>query len=507
MPPRVGVTLESLKGSRGDSDAKQVKVPPRPSRRALTGAIVAFTSVTLAFVTVLGGAHASVARAGTRSGCQGVQIRPGAAIQAMIDGRPAGTTFCFGAGVYRLGQPIFPKSGDRLIGARGADLNGSKRLRSFDRRGSYWVATQQFQEARITDIPCEQSGYTGCRYPEGVFIDDRPLWQVTDLGALRHGAFFFDYAANEIYIADDPAGHVVETSVAPAAIAGYSGTQDGVLVRGFLIEKFANLPTVLMAAIKPGNGWTIERNEIRLSSRMGVFVNDRTVVAHNFIHDNGQAGIRGEGDGVRIVGNRLTHNNIDRFDSGWSGGVRVVHTRDLFVGGNTIVANDGPGIKTDTDNAHVVISGNQVLRNTGPGISHEKSGSALIVDNVLRNNARSGDGAAANIVIVGSHDVEIRGNRVYSPARVDGILLIDSGPGIGQIDVHDNLIRMADGARTGLLGSSDLSTYSLLNISFHSNTYLLERRAADNWRWAGESLGIAGWKALGNDLDGVFRSW
>jgi parallel beta-helix repeat protein len=56
--------------------------------------------------------------------CSGVRVVPTDDIQAMLDARPAGTTFCFQAGEYVLKSFVIPKSRDRLIGLPGAILTG-----------------------------------------------------------------------------------------------------------------------------------------------------------------------------------------------------------------------------------------------------------------------------------------------------------------------------------------------------------------------------------------------
>jgi parallel beta-helix repeat protein len=58
------------------------------------------------------------------SGCSGVTVTPTDDVQAMLDARPNGTTFCFQAGEYVLKSFVVPKSHDRLIGLPGAVLTG-----------------------------------------------------------------------------------------------------------------------------------------------------------------------------------------------------------------------------------------------------------------------------------------------------------------------------------------------------------------------------------------------
>ena len=58
------------------------------------------------------------------STCTGVEIRPGASIQAAMDANPSGTVFCIRAGTYRLTSSIVPKSDVQLLGEAGTVLTG-----------------------------------------------------------------------------------------------------------------------------------------------------------------------------------------------------------------------------------------------------------------------------------------------------------------------------------------------------------------------------------------------
>ena len=54
----------------------------------------------------------------------GVRVLPGADLQAMINSRPGGTTFCLKRGVHPLATGVLVKSYDRIIGEPGAVLDG-----------------------------------------------------------------------------------------------------------------------------------------------------------------------------------------------------------------------------------------------------------------------------------------------------------------------------------------------------------------------------------------------
>jgi hypothetical protein len=446
-----------------------------------------------------------------------VRVGPRDDIQSLIDRRPDGTTFCFRAGMYRLSEPIHPDRGDRLIAIGRAVLNGAKVVRSFDRVGDRWVARNQTQQSPLGGETCMPSGYRGCQYAEGVFIDDRALRQVTSLEQLRPGTFYFDYEDDAIYLADDPTGHTVEASVTPAAIVGYVDVHDDVTVQGFRIEKFTNAHHVMTAAIKPGARWRIIGNEIRLNHRMAVALVSGTVIRRNRIHHNGAAGMKGSGAGILIEDNVIAHNNIGAFSLAYSGGARFTHASDLVVRGNRVLRNATFGLKTDTDNVDVLFEENTIVGNAGCGIVHEVSYDAVIRGNVVKNNCRDAvDGSlgqGANIMVLSSPRVLIEGNVVVSGIAVNGIGLLDASRGSGPHGVYEirdvrvigNVVKMVRGAETGLVGG-DAGVYTSRGNRFAGNTYYLRGTKSSYWRWD-DLLGRTEWQATGNDVNGTFRRW
>jgi hypothetical protein len=447
-----------------------------------------------------------------------VHVHPGIDVQNVIDHQSQGAVICFDKGVYRIRTPLEPKARMHLVGGRGVVLSGAKRLTSFVRKSGFWVATGQRQRQPVGDERCMSSRYTGCRYAEGVYINLRPLRQVTNRSALAPGRFFFDYSHDQIWLANDPRGKHVETSVAPAAIAGYGAQQPGVVVRGFVVQMFASPPQGLTGAIKPGDGWLIRGNEIRLNHRLGIYANAGVQIVHNFIHDNGLAGIRGEGDGIHVVGNRIVHNNIERFSEWYSAGARFTSTDGLVLRGNFVARNLGPGLKTDTNNIRVLIAGNRLIRNTGPGIAHEKGYRARILGNYLRDNALSTRGKSiaygAQIMVNSSSDTEIAHNRVICTIRVNAIALRHDNRGSGAYGVfaikndvvHDNVIRMRRGSEMGL-SSVDPDAFASWGNQFRSNTYYLRHKSDRFYMWRSGLLRVAGWHSAGNDVNGKFINW
>ena len=110
------------------------------------------------------------------------------------------------------------------------------------------------------------TAYPRCGYPEDLFIDNVPLQHVDSLSAVGPGKWYFDYAADKIYFADDPQGRTVETSVTATAFAGYARD---VTIRGLIIEKYAT-PSPRGAIDGGYSGWLVENNEVRWNHHAGV---------------------------------------------------------------------------------------------------------------------------------------------------------------------------------------------------------------------------------------------
>ncbi|MBV8116999.1 MAG: right-handed parallel beta-helix repeat-containing protein, partial [Candidatus Eremiobacteraeota bacterium] len=277
-----------------------------------------------------------------------------AGVQRLLASHPPRTTFCFSPGLYRFGAPIVPKNDQRLI-ADGPNtiLDGSKVVTGFVRSGSDFVAKGFLHGARLSSRNCIAPN-SGCDTPQDVFLDGKPLRRVTAIGALHKGTFYEDFAANRLWLRDDPRGRLVEQAYAPALVAASSG---GVTVDGFVVEEAATAAQLgaIEALNYAGKGWDIERNSVIHNHAAGIFVGPRddgqggSLVAHNVITGNGQEGIAGYGSGHRVADNEIDYNNRVGYSCYWEcGGAK-------FAG--------GPGLETQ----HLTVSGNNIHDNAGDG--------------------------------------------------------------------------------------------------------------------------------------------
>ncbi|HEY5986876.1 MAG TPA: hypothetical protein VIV12_10940, partial [Streptosporangiaceae bacterium] len=207
----------------------------------------------------------------------------------MLDANPEGTLFCFAPGIYRpVNQAGYnPKASQRLIGAGlGVILSGAKILAGpWTVSGSQWWASAFLPGAANGGGACKVG--TLCTERQDVFRDGVRLVRVATAGAATAGKFFTDYAANRVYVGDDPNGHLIEQAWANRIVAS---ANSGIVVKNFTIQMAAN--DVQSGAVEPlgtAGGWTIAYNDVHDNHGGGVGMGDPaagngSTFAHNRIH-------------------------------------------------------------------------------------------------------------------------------------------------------------------------------------------------------------------------------
>ncbi len=434
-----------------------------------------------------------------------VQVVPGSSVQAVVDANPPGTTICLGTGAHRL-QQISPKDGNTFVAEPLASLNGSRLLIGWVKDGGFWKVAGQAQQGRVVGV-C-QVGRSGCSYPEDLLVNNSVREHVTSKEQLGPGRWWFDYANDTIWLGEDPAGRVVETSVVPHA---FIGGAHNVTIRGLIVEKYATPGQA--AAIdgdhSPSGAWRVEGNEVRFNHGLGVKAHSGMRIVANRIHYNGQLGLGGRGDNVVVERNNISYNNTLGHSSYWeAGGMKLVRTRGAVVRANHAMGNAGPGLWTDIDNVHTLYEGNYVNGNREAGIFHEISYAAVIRNNVVVDNGPVTQWIFGGIAVAASPDVEIYSNLVSG--NPNGITGMQERRGTGlygpweirNLDVHHNTIVMDRGV-TGLSEHmGDASYFTGRNNRFTANTYKLSGSAG--YAWLGRKVDAATWRSYGNDVNGAW---
>jgi parallel beta-helix repeat protein len=429
-------------------------------------------------------------------------LSPRRDLQAAINAKPDGTTFCLKEGIYRLRAPLLPKSHDVFVGEYGAVLRGSKVVRKWRKEGRFWVATGQRQENEpVLGVPCQAE--VECNRPEGVFINDRPLLQVASLEAVGRGRFFFDYANDKIYMANDPRRRRVETSVGAGAFQSTNHYAEGVVIRNLVIEKFANPSRTGAIYDTVSPGWVVANSEVILNHGVGIAHASGATIRKNDIHHNGQLGLSShQSVGVLVEGNQIAWNAIGGF-AGWeAGGAKYTVSTDLTVRGNFVHHNQHHGLWTNFDNVGTIYENNSVVANTGSGILHEEAFDCVIRGNYVAKNGMHG------IFVSSSSNVDAHGNTLEANGFAGVQLFIDGATGYDLANnvVHDNRFVVLEDTYNGLSTTrvSDPSPYfSSKNNRFQANAYDVPNPSGRYWLWEGGLRGWSEWRAAGNDTTGA----
>jgi len=448
-----------------------------------------------------------------------VRVEPNRRIQDLVEQFPEGTTIEIASGVHRL-ESVVPKDGDVFVGEPGAILSGAALLTTFERQGKYWVARRSVPSVEAHG-KCDPQ-HPACTFPEDLFLDDVPLRRVLHLADVTAHSWYLDYAAACLYLADDPTSHKVELSVVRHA---FYGAASHVTIRGLVIEKYANpAQTGAIHALRdPGplsRDWVVERNEIRLNHGAGVRLGHGTQLLRNRIHHNGQLGVGGSGDSIRVEENEIAANNYAGYDMDWeAGGTKFSFTRHLVVRNNDVHDNRGPGLWTDGDNEFVLYEGNRSAANLAAGIKHEISFAAVIRDNVLDGDGFNPGGTSgwwgAGIHILSSSDVEIYRNTLRN--CLNGIVAVQGdrassrssgGPYLVQhLYVHDNTILQSSGTAAGIVKDArfDDSVFKSWGNRFRHNAYQLAAPQNKFYEWMNAPRTWEEWQAFANDTGEVPR--
>ena len=364
------------------------------------------------------------------TGRAGIEISLLDNIPSIVANAPENSVFIIKSGTHRLTREIFPKKGDIFIGEEGAVISGAKRL-TFTKDDFLWVAENQMQQGELSG-ECTLMNLTlgvniSCRFPEDVFIDNKPLLHVTSISELGPGKFYFDYDNNKIYLADNPAEKNVETSVTRWA---FYGNADDVQIHNLIIEKFAVPAQRGAIQLETGSNsylaknWLITNNEIRFNHGLGVRTGETTKILCNNISTNGESGVGGSnGNNILVENNEFASNGYAGFAMGWSsGGMKLLITKNLIVRNNYAHHNIGPGLWTDNNCLNTLYEGNLVTDNQFVGIFNEISYDVTIRNNTVKNNGLGSDEwlYGAQVLISASSNGDIYHNNVVVGVDEEG---------------------------------------------------------------------------------------
>jgi parallel beta-helix repeat protein len=461
------------------------------------------------------------ASASLRAPVGAIAIAPGTEIQSVVNRHPAGTAFLLKSGVHRL-QSIEPKDGNAFYGEISADgqrlsiLNGSRQISQFGRLGQLYVITGQKQKGK-TDGKTEP-GWERSIHPEDLFINNRPLKHVGSIAEVKPGTWFFDYAKDTVYFADNPTGKTVEIGTTRTA---FLPTGSGVKVYDLVIEKYATPAQVGAIGDKQGSrDWVVEGNEVRLNHGVGVKIASNSIARGNYIHSNGQKGISAREQKPLVEGNEIAFNNYANYRSSWdAGGSKFVGTNGLIVRGNYVHHNRGPGLWTDIKNINTLYENNVVYNNQKEGIFHEISYDAIIRNNRVGQNGLGGDGKwlyGSNILVSTSKNVQVYGNEIEANEKINkGIGVIWQAresskrkwsgdfEGTGNQVFNNRITYLGPTGLSGAASDTEIGRKMMFKTnSFNKNTYYSKSPSSLRFAWANKRLSFSELQQLGQEAQG-----
>jgi len=436
-----------------------------------------------------------------------VDLKPGEDVATVVSNTPAGTTFLFSPGTYRM-QSIVPKDNDIFRGEGAAILDGSKLL-EMQPDGKWWSAI----EPRAKSSPAGRCAkdHPRCWMLNDLFIDNQIQVPVDSLAEIAPGRWFYDDMSGRVYISTNPIGHHVEFAVTSTA---FSGLATGVEISHLVVEKYASPPQIgaIGGSLSPVDqaerssgkmqGWSVLNTEVRWNHGAGIELGSNARIESCNVHHNGQLGIGAHGASILVLKNEIAYNNYAGYTEAWeAGGTKFALTDNLVVRSNYVHDNIGNGLWTDIDNIHTLYEGNTITNNKDEGIRHEISYDAIIRNNILRGNP-------SGIVISLSPNVEVYDNLVEVPTEgIDGIVIANGQRGVGAYGphiAHDDHVRgnvivyLGPGGRSGLSG--DLATAT--GMIFDRNEYHIPSGGESHWKWNGPKS-ISDMQRMGLELHGT----
>lgn len=449
-------------------------------------------------------------------------VNPGAFNQALVDAAATGTKFWLTAtsgGRHELASSIALKTSQEVHMAPGAKITGAKILSGWTASGADWFVTGQTQRFTQGTAPAA-TGFTNVNKAENLWFDGEYFEQVDTQAALASGKFFFDYATSRIYVRDDPAGHVVETTNIDKA---FTGSASGQKFQNMTLEKFGT-PTEQFAIDVPAP--QVINCDLAWCHGYAIHFNGAILIQGSRLHHNGMGATGGQGGGT-LEDSQVDHNNVAGIDPGYEAVMKWAFAAGTTLRRSWFHHNRGNGPWFDICNSADVIEDNLVEDNLMIGIFMEITGSSTLRRNICRRNGQGPDTIwawdRAGINLVDSSGADVYNNSCYDnggPAASGGSILgyIDTRVDATGTpcdydhinnDIHENLMHDHGGYAGfndagGLSGGSG-QYYTAKNNRYRLNTHRKPSGNLFHW-WTGvatSAISFATWQAQGQDTAGT----
>jgi hypothetical protein len=425
--------------------------------RRLFGYTIFALVLSMIFGARMADAQASACPAGA------VTLRPGDNLQALVDGRPAGTVYCLQDGTYSRGS-IAVKDGDSYIAANAgrAIFDGANQI------GQAFIST----------------------YAPG---DARNAINVTLQGIVVQN-----------YRSSNPFN------------SGAVDANVGWVIRNVTIQNndsglfFANMNWDC------SQGAVLDNSLIQNNRYVGMFWNGtRATFSNNRFISNGWSSSATDAHWYGSI--KVT--NQGRWNSSFNAfvGCPTGANERILVTGNTSIYNRAAGWWNDINVSNIEISNNTFIGNERWGVFHEISSTALIANNTFRCNRSTyaGDGFwdGADINVIDSSNTTIRGNNVTvcgggQTFQVNGVNQTVRQPGRGILLLSEYRAPLANNRVEGNTVRTEGTVGWLAGVGFYGgqqsnnvftqNTYVTSA-SSRMWNWWDNLRTFAEWQQGGLD--------
>lgn len=353
-----------------------------------------------------GAVHVSPAGDDAAAGTAGAPLRT---VARALEVAPGGGTVVLAAGVYHERVTLPEGRALTLQPAPGAEVwfDGTREVTGWVADGPVWRLdgwTAEFDSSPTYTEGAPDGTEDGFTFvdpahplaasPDMVFVDGVAQRQVATRAEVVPGTFAVDDARDRLWLGTDPAGRSVRASDLDVALTvlGAGSTVRGLGFRGFATS-VPQKGTVRVTARRV----TVEDVVISDNATQGLFVGGRgqgedVVVRDVTVERNGLIGLESSyADGLLVDGLRAVGNNTERFNAApVSGGAKLGRARGLTVRDSVFADNLGTGLWFDESVFDATVTGNDVLRNTANGLAFEISSRAVLADNLVVGNGRTG---------------------------------------------------------------------------------------------------------------------
>jgi parallel beta-helix repeat protein len=401
------------------------------------------------------GSSVTAKRPGPGSVCIGVALTPGSNVQAVVSRQPAGTTFCFGRGVYRVSS-LVPKSGDVLDGGgQAAVLDGGN-------SAPYAVDGDSVSPAP-SDVTVRGFVIRGFRTP----LQQGAIQDYTGPGWIIQGNRITGNAAAGVATGDGV--RVIGNQLDHNGQEGFSAHGGGLYLDNEIA--FNNHNLAVAAAWEAGGGKAWATRNLTFKS--------------NYVHDNGGPGLWADTNNIYTIfdGNTVSNN--------WGPGIYEEISYDATIINNTVTDNGMPSSPGGGERLGWAWDAGIQLRESG-GLS--ASSPLLISHNLVTDNYNG-----ISLIQSPASGCTGKGEGRYGPCRIQNVL------------VENNWITMSQGATGAYQDGAGNDIFSTWNNRFTANRYCVtsavhpdDGYAADWFAWADGMVDFSAWQLSWLETGGTF---